>query len=273
MKSYILTLGIFCAICAQAAQTEPRVTATAGALMIQATAYRGMPVLDNSKLPWLHRNASAQPSQAATPSTDPNALAHKLDTMLSSLNEELANTEAGLTILNSRIESTMFPETAPVEPAFPPIPAADYSALASRDLSSSEGQDLSVLCSQNLSTSLAVPTSLPWVPWANKQGNVAVATPTGTMVGPAFPPRTAWGNGPGVVATTAGGAVYAMIPESQHAMDAANTVAIRDVQRQIDTLRGDIQSIRPLLENLSTNRMATPPSFQQPYLVPTGRTR
>jgi hypothetical protein len=53
----------------------------------------------------------------------------------------------------------------------------------------------------------------------------------------------------------------------------ANVAAIREVQRQLDSLRNDIQTIRPLLENLDTNHLATPPSFQQPYLVPTGRTR
>ena len=91
------------------------------------------------------------------------------------------------------------------------------------------------------------------------------------MVGPAFPPRTAWGNGPGVVATTPGGAVYAMVPETQHAADAATASAIRDVQHQLETVQNEIESIRPLLENLTTNRSAMPPTLQQPYLTPTGR--
>lgn len=275
MKSYILTLGILSALSLEAAQTEPGTAASASAPVIQVAAYRGMPWLDNSKLPWLKtaaaRTPQAKETQTATPA-DPNTVARKLDALLTTLNDDLANTESGLSALNSRMDSLMEFDSMPIEPAFPPIPAADYSALASRDMSSLISQDLSTLQSQNLSTSLAVPTSLPWVPWANKQGNVVVPSPEGPLVGPAYPPRTAWGNGPGVVGTTAGGAVYAMVPETPRAIDEASLEAIRDVQQRLENVQNDIESIRPLLESLSTNRISTP-TFQQPYLVPTGRPR
>lgn len=246
-----------------AAETQPVKPGAVGVL----AAYRGMPWLDNSKLPWLkHSTQAASPAQM-----DPAMIARKLDMQLATLNDDLANTGNSLASLTSRIDSGATPEYGPIEPAYPPIPAADYSALAARDLSTLQSENLSVQNGQLLSTSLAVPTSLPWCPWANKQGLVTVTTPAGTMVGPAFPPRTAWGNGPGVVATTPGGAVYAMVPETQHAADAATATAIRDVQRQLETVQNEIESIRPLLENLTTNRLTTPASFQQPYLTPTGR--
>jgi len=253
------------ALCAPAAETQPIKPGAVGIL----AAYRGMPWLDNSKLPWLRQHHTQAASSPAP--MDPAMIARKLGMQLATLNDDLANTENSLVSLTSRMDATTTPDYGPVEPAYPPIPAADYSALMTRDLSTLQSENLSVSYGQNLSTSLAVPTSLPWCPWANKQGLVVVTTPAGTMVGPAFPPRTAWSNGPGVVATTPGGAVYAMVPETQHAADAATASAIRDVQHQLETVQNEIESIRPLLENLTTNRSAMPPTLQQPYLTPTGR--
>jgi hypothetical protein len=97
--------------------------------------------------------------------------------------------------------------------------------------------------------------------------------PNGPAVEPTLPPRTAWGNGPGIVLTTPGGAVYSMVPDAQRNRDAASVAAVHDMQHQLELVQNDINNLRPLLENLSTNRVAMPPTYQQPYLTPTGRQR
>src|SRR5436190_4778796 len=272
MKTYLVLLSIAAAaLSASAAEIQP---AKPGPVTMLA-AYRGMPWLDNSKLPWLKSStrAASQAQAQVQAQADPAMVARKLDMMLTTLNDDLASTENSLTALTSRIDSVMTGDYGPVEPAYPPIPAADYSALATRDLSTLVSENFSVQNGQLLSANLAVPTSLPWCPWANKQGLVMVQTPAGTMVGPAYPPRTAWGNGPGVVATTPGGAVFAMVPETQHAADAATAAAIRDAQRQLEAVQNEIASIRPLLDSLNANRLATPPALPPPVLTPTGRSR
>jgi hypothetical protein len=229
-----------------------------------------MPWSDNSKLPWLNHNGKTSATQTEN---DPNLVVPRLNSLLGNLNADLETTASDLMALSARMGTASAPENAMVDAAFMPLPAADDSALLSRDLSTLVSQDLSAQCGQVLSTSLAVPTAPPWLNWGNRPGAVVVATPGGPMVVPTFPPRTAWGNGPGVVVTTPGGAVFSMVPSAQPAIDSATVAAVRDVHRQLLVVQNEIEDIRPLLENLSTNRVTTPtpPAFQQPYLTPTGR--
>jgi|ERR1041385_520068 hypothetical protein len=261
----ILVTATVTALSAPTAQIEPGVP-TRGAITLAA--YPGMPWIDNSKLPWLNHSAQTPATQTES---DPSRVAPRLNTLLGNLNADLDTTASDLTALSARIDISSASENATVEPALMPPAAADYSTLLSRDLSTLASQDLSVQCGQLLSTSLAVPTAPPWSTWGNKPGAAVVATPAGQVVMPTFPPRTAWGNGPGVVVTTPGGAVFSMMPAAEPATDPATLAAVRDVQRQLLVVQNEIEDIRPLLENLSTNRVTTPATFQQPYLTPTGR--
>jgi hypothetical protein len=280
IKTNILQISALAmALSAQAAQTElPGASKTTIAItvatpvVVQAT-YRGMPWLDNSKLPWLNQSAGTTATTVAPADTDPKVAARQLNRALANLDQELSMTESALTSLTARLDTIPVPLEAPIDTGFEPIPAADFSALASRDLSTLVSQNLSVNCGQLLSTSLAVPTSLPWSTWGNKPGNVVVSTPNGPAVEPTLPPRTAWGNGPGVVLTTPGGAVYSMVPDAQRNRDAASVTAVHDMQHQLEMVQNEINTIRPLLENLSTNGVAMPPAYQPPYLTPTGRQR
>ena len=271
MKTCILLILVTASltVTALSAPAAPIDTGVPTRVVVSLTAYPGMPWSDNSKLPWLNHNGKTSATQTKN---DAN-LVPRLNSLLGNLNADIETTASDLTILSARMDRASAPENATVDAAFMPLPAADDSTLLSRDLSTLVSQDLSAQYGQVLSTSLAVPTAPPWLNWGNRPGAVVVATPGGPMVVPTFPPRTAWGNGPGVVVTTPGGAVFSMVPAAQPVIDSATVAAVRDVHHQLLVVQNEIEDIRPLLENLSTNRVTTPtpPAFQQPYLTPTGR--
>src|SRR5436305_5616341 len=103
MKKCVVLISITAALSAPAAETS----STAARAPVVLAAYRGMPWLDNSKLPWLSHAAPSQPITKTAPATDPALAARKLEMMLVTLNADLANTESGLTTLTSRIDSVM----------------------------------------------------------------------------------------------------------------------------------------------------------------------
>lgn len=160
----------------------------------------------------------------ATPAVSPwktppeEVQAARLRRLLQELQNDIESARTALSGLNETGESA--PVGAGVPEAPPPgnveanpMPYTSANAmLPARDLSQLLSQDLSVNLGQNLAQNLAVPTSPPWVTWANGQGMI-LATIGGTPVAiPTYPQRTAWGNGPGVVLTTPGGAVYSIAP-------------------------------------------------------------
>ena len=261
MKTSVLFLAILTALTAQAAENEPKTTVPAAGSPSSAPplAYPGMPWLDYSKLPWLKDYAKAR--EAGT-----NALPAGLEPLLANLKEDLESTVSRLAALNDQNVQEYSTPDVTVDAMGVPLPTADFSTLASRDLSTLASQDLSANYGQLASTSLAVPTSVPWSTWGNRPGSVMVATPGGTMVLPVFPPRTAWGNGPGVVVTTPGGAVVSMMPTLPQPVDLQS---VNDLRRQFALVQNDLEQILAYLENIKTSR--TPPTYQQPYITPTGR--
>jgi hypothetical protein len=278
MKTSVLFLALLAAVPAQAAEIEtksttPGVVWVSPAPVVYLASYAGMPQLDNSKVPWIKDARTASLTE-----TSANALPAGLDGLLANLKEDLESTASGLAAFNEQYDREYLAQQSPVVDAQGQPVAADFSTLVSRDLSALSSRDLSANYGQNLSTSVAVPTSLPSVWWANRPQEIPVPTPGGIVVLPVFPPRTAWGNGPGVVATTPGGAVVSLMLVPQQPLQAES---LGDLRRQFDIVQNDLDQIRAYLENhnLETKPVVTPPvtpaspTYQQPYLFPTGRER
>ena len=97
-------------------------------------------------------------------------------------------------------------------------------------------------------------------------GGAVVAVPT-------LPPRTAWGNGPGVVVTTSGGAVY---PSCRDPRRLQMPVPRATWFANSRSSRMNLDRVLRYLATLNTNTVApsgapsspTPPPV---YLTPTGR--
>ena len=200
-------------------------------------AYPGMPWLDYSKLPWLKQPAPAQ-AQDVT-----------LQALLSSLNADLASAVSGLAAFGDSLTNEQQNGTVTHEPT--PL-AADCSTLLAQDLSKLSSQDLSVNCGQLLSTSMAVPTAPPRPKWVNKPGSAVVATPSGEVVVPTYPARTAWGNG-GMVVTTPGGAFYSVVPSAAQTSRVADADALRQVSHQLELVRNDVERLQVFLANNNTS--------------------
>jgi len=277
MKTSVLFLAILAALPAQANENESKSTAPVAASLSPApiaylAVYAGMPRLDYSKVPWLKGENKASAAEASA-----SALPAGLEGLLGNLKQDLESTVSGLSAFNDQFDREYLAHTGAVDARGEPM-AADFSTLASRDLSTLASRDLSVNDGQNLSTSLAVPTSPPSLWWANRPREIALATPSGTVVLPVFPPRTAWGNGPGVVVTSPGGAVVSLMAIPSQPVESA---ALGDLRRQFEIVQNDLGRVLTYLENLNieTKPVTTPaaspasPTYQQPYLSPTGRDR
>src|SRR6267378_2057732 len=156
MKACILLFAVLTAFSARSAQSEtsPAGRATtwlSGGVTVKQT-YPGMPWLDYSKLPWFKQ-----------PSTENSA---NPETLLANLKDDLEAAVSGLsTLTNSLVNES---QNATEDGNVIAIADENFNGLASRDFSTLLSQDLSVQCGQLLSTSLAVPTSLPWCPWGNR---------------------------------------------------------------------------------------------------------
>jgi hypothetical protein len=218
-----------------AATTETAMSAAPGLVFRQT--YSGMPRLDYSKLPWLTQPASAQDGDA------------KLQALMAELTADLATASSGLAALGDSLTNDQPNATATRQPT--PL-AGDSSTCLAQDLSNLSSQDLSVNCGQLLSTSMAVLTAPPRPKWANKPGTAVVTTPNGDVVVPTYPARTAWGNG-GMVVTTPGGAVFWLVPSAPQASRVADAGALRQVGRQLELVRNDVERLQSLLANNNTS--------------------
>ena len=227
--------------------------------IIIAESYPGKPWLDYSKLPWVK-----PPSAAAS-----------CEVLLGNLKDDLDSTLSSLSALTDSLRNANPDTISDAIPAavaeFNDLPSKNLSTLCSQDLSCLMSQDLSVSCGQLLSTSFAVPSCPPWVPrYATRA--IGVGTSGGTIVLPAYPPRTAWGNGPGVVATTPGGAVFSMVPAGSQTMTAtglADSAALRDINRRLLLVQSDVERLEAALKKLKTSPNLQPTPLT--YFSPAGR--
>jgi hypothetical protein len=99
----------------------------------------------------------------------------------------------------------------------------------------------------------------------------------GQAVGvPALPPRTAWGNGLGVVVTAPNGAVYTLVPGQRLANANVTVGPSPDLIRQLEIVHDDLSRVIRYLATVNTTNavvpaVTPPPSTPPVYLPPTGR--
>jgi hypothetical protein len=203
-----------------------------------------MPWLDYSKLPWL--------KQPPRPQNDSGA---GLEGLLADLKTDLESAAAGLTALTDSFADAE--QNAMVTANVTPPAAANFGTRASRDFSARLSQDLSGQNGQLLSESFAMPTASPRSPWEDWPGEVVVGAPAGVPVLETYPPRTAWGN-EGVVVTAPGGAVFALVQAPPQASGFPDARALRDVNRQLQAVRDEIERLQTILANLNTGTNRSP---------------